>query len=115
MRFVIQDELDTMVETWNNHWIRPSRNSRTPNGRPSVLYTMPELVGAEDYLCPIAVDDLADCEARCEFRGSIPCDADINDFCLDVMAERDIDFPRDWEAAIRLYKLLHRIIQGMML
>jgi len=42
---LIQKDLDDVVEQWNNHHISVSRNSNCPNGRPNILFSVPELSG----------------------------------------------------------------------
>ena len=50
---VIQDDLDNLVDYWNNHKIRTSKLSESPDGRPSVIYELPEKYDAEDHKIPV--------------------------------------------------------------
>ena len=40
---LIQDDLNKIVEYWNNHKILTSRLFESPDGRPSVIYELPEI------------------------------------------------------------------------
>ena len=71
--FAPQRYLDDVAETWNGQRIRTVRNSRSPSGRPSVLYLLPELYGTHDYLCPVS-DDIGISEEEYVFRKPLPCD-----------------------------------------
>ena len=46
---VLQAELDKTKEYWNNHNIRKNRLSEAPGGRPVILYTVPSIIGSQDY------------------------------------------------------------------
>ena len=52
MRFsfmdVLQEDLDRVVNTWNNHTIRQTRNSECPHGKPNILYLLPRENGNGD-------------------------------------------------------------------
>jgi hypothetical protein len=41
MYSVFQDELDTAMEMWNAHSIRPVRNNYVPSGQPRIMYNFP--------------------------------------------------------------------------
>ncbi|XP_038592769.1 uncharacterized protein LOC119916876 [Micropterus salmoides] len=40
---IIQEELDAVVTAWNDHRIRTTHNPRSPHGRPSIMYAVPNL------------------------------------------------------------------------
>ncbi|XP_073682659.1 CUB and zona pellucida-like domain-containing protein 1 [Garra rufa] len=50
------EELDEIVLAWNNHRIRPVHNSRSPHGRPSIMYAVSHLYGATDHLQPVHLE-----------------------------------------------------------
>ena len=95
-----------MVDTWNRHHIRPTQTSFSPSGRPSIMYSMPELYGTQNYICLYTDNDLAQCEEQYLFRDSIPCDGDVYQWCLITMAENNWSFPSSREDAVELYKRL---------
>ncbi|CAB1430415.1 unnamed protein product [Pleuronectes platessa] len=47
---IIERELQDVVHLWNTHRIRSSRNTVSPGGRPVMMYTIPQLFGAREYL-----------------------------------------------------------------
>ena len=53
-----QDDLDNLVDYWNNHKIRTSKLSESPDGRPLVIYELPEKYYAEDHKIPVNRVDL---------------------------------------------------------
>ena len=98
--------MDNILKTWNSHYIRKVRNSRSPSGRPSLLHKFPELNGTRDYLCEIDADDFETCMQDCVFRASVSCDGDIFEMCSIIMAENDLSFPEDPHNALQLYMTL---------
>lgn len=42
---LLQDDLNNLVEQWNNHPISYNRHAACPHGRPTVLYILPEEKG----------------------------------------------------------------------
>ncbi|XP_008282990.1 uncharacterized protein LOC103359432 isoform X2 [Stegastes partitus] len=56
---VIQKELDTVVTMWNTHRIRPGSTGHDLfHGKPFLMYHVPELYQAEDYLHPVDFERL---------------------------------------------------------
>lgn len=46
---LLQCELQTILEEWNQHRIRKQKITELPAGKPNVLYFLPETVGSKDY------------------------------------------------------------------
>lgn len=67
---LIQDELNMVATTWNCHRLRTTKNAMTPCGRPEVLYNLPELCGADNYLCVIEEDEIEACEIVCKHKST---------------------------------------------
>lgn len=59
---VLRKELHRVAVLWNLHRIRPSSNAESPNGRPDMLYFVPEITGGEDLKEHVDLDyvDLAE-------------------------------------------------------
>ncbi|XP_048124321.1 uncharacterized protein LOC125310724 [Alosa alosa] len=55
----IKDELNSIMNIWNAHRIRPSTNASVPSGVPDLMYVASHLWGADDLLVPVNADDLA--------------------------------------------------------
>lgn len=107
----LQEELDEIVLAWNNHRIRPVHNSRSPHGRPSIMYAVPHLYEATDYLHPVSLDKVQVCLEECVFK-EFPCDEDIFNVCVDLMSEHDLDLTYDVYAAVDLYIKLRQLINS---
>ncbi|KAJ0005815.1 hypothetical protein NQD34_015709 [Periophthalmus magnuspinnatus] len=105
----IQEELNEVVLTWNNHRIRAVNNARSPYGRPSILYAVPQLYGGQNYLHPITMDKVSLCLEECSFR-DFPCDEDVFNICVDLMSEHNLSFSIDVYQTIDLYIRLRELI-----
>ncbi|KAK3097954.1 hypothetical protein FSP39_014819 [Pinctada imbricata] len=110
---MIQSELNTVAETWNGHRIRKTKNQRTPSGRPFVLYSLPELCGANNYLHSIEEMKIEVCKTECMLKPEIPCDEDVYNLCCLEMEENGWDNPVNPEDAIELYFFLRPIIREL--
>lgn len=106
----MQRELDRIVFEWDSHKIQKARNSISPSGRPIILFEMPELYGAKDYLSkfPIQLADVL--EEHCS-RNEYACDEDVFHLCEDLVSEhgyrKTSDDPYD---AVQLYINLRKKI-----
>jgi hypothetical protein len=107
---IIQDELDAVVEVWDSHLIRPSRNDRVAHGKPNVMYYVPQLYGSTDYVCTVSQEEIAVCRERCTMRSCVPCDEDVYEFCLIIMGEYNLKIPKDATEAVDLYLQLRAIM-----
>ena len=47
---MVRIELQNLINEWNHHLIRHSRNAESPGGIPDVLYFLPELSGEPTML-----------------------------------------------------------------
>lgn len=112
--YLLQGDLDSVMETWNNHTIRRVRNSRSPNGRPSALQRFPELQGTHNYICDVTDNDITLCSRGCVFRGVSPCDEDVFQVCSMVMADNNQRFPSNVDEATVLYRLIHREVHRLL-
>lgn len=62
---LLQEELNELVQTWNTHKIRPRPGQDVPGERPVLMYTVPQVFGAEDMLKPVDLDVVAVCKEEC--------------------------------------------------
>ncbi len=107
----MQRDLDAILETWNSHRIRQVHNSRSPSGRPLVLYSLPGLYGTHDYICHVSDEDMELCKQECTFRKPLPCDADVFEMCSCIMNENDLDYTTSTDEALDLYLTFRRASQ----
>ena len=110
---IFQGELDATADIWNSHIIRPSTNERVPRGRPNIMYYLPELYDAQDYLSAASLDDINACRSNCTFRSSIPCDIDLFHMCNMIMGQRGFRLPTDAYQALDIYVALRREIKTL--
>ncbi|XP_070562308.1 uncharacterized protein [Ptychodera flava] len=108
----VQADLDEVSSIWNTHRIRSSRNQNAPSGRPILLYSLPELYGADNQLRRVDMQAIQCCEEECVPKGEYPCDVTIFDLCCTIMEESDWDKPSDPYEAATLYALLRSSIRA---
>lgn len=106
---VIQGELNETVTAWNDHRIRPSHNPRSPNGRPTVMYAVPDLYDAQEFLQPVNQREVEICQEECTAK-DYPCDEDVFHICTDLMAEHGLDMSDDIYQITDLYISLRQLI-----
>lgn len=90
---LIQTELDETKRLWNNHYIRKTKNSESPPGRPNVLYFTPQLTGGEEHRVPL---DSINFEIAGEFAREpllFGCREETALFAHGIMQENNIDIP----------------------
>nr|XP_054761103.1 uncharacterized protein LOC129267417 [Lytechinus pictus] len=110
---LIQAELDEVVDVWDRHLIRPSRNIQAPSGRPNIMFNLPSLYTTRDYLHGVSQERMQACKEECVFRKTIPCDEDIFELCC-IMNEVGYEYPRDRHGARLLYVALRREITHLL-
>ena len=95
-----------MDETWNNHFIRKSRNTEWPGGRPDVLLHTPSLVGGRDCRSPFVEADANLALPYCETPELFGSSDDIVNFAALIMNERNAALPRTPHQAKKLFETL---------
>ncbi|MGH0137101.1 UNVERIFIED_CONTAM: hypothetical protein FKN15_062854 [Acipenser sinensis] len=109
-----EEELNTVTHIWNTHRIRAQRNSTAPQGRPLMMYTVPHLYGAEDHLCPCTMENIVNCEEKCNKRRNYSCDKTVFELCCLLMDEHRLDPPDNTEQATDLYITLKQEIRDLL-
>jgi len=108
--YVVQENLNDVILSWNSHRIRPSTNERVPHGRPMVLYNMPALYGVEDYKHHVDSRQIDVCNRECIFRQR-PCDETVYDLCEMYVADLQLAQPSNAADARVLYETLRNCIR----
>ena len=104
-----------MVNIWNTHHIRRSRNPFVPSGRPNALFFFPEIRGAHDEGCQIITNDMAVCNRHCSFRASTPCeDQDVYDLCILLVAQHNYRIATNAYEGLHMYKQLRQDILSLL-
>ena len=108
---VIQDDLDNLVDYWNNHKIRTSKLSESPDGRPSVIYELPEKYDAEDRKIPVNTVDLNLAKRLYSAAPSQFCCSDeFSELALMIMEDLNLQIPSSFKEVENLYfKLVEEI------
>lgn len=103
-----------IARTWNSHKLRSTKNSMTPCGRPELLYYLPEICGAENYMCHVDDDEINVCELACTKKSTV-CDQDLFDLCVCEMEENNWPEPTCASDGTDLYLLLRPTIRNLVL
>ena len=108
---VIQDDLDSLVDYWNDHKIRTSKLSESPDGRPSVIYELPEKYDAEDHRIPVNTVDLNLAKRLYSAAPSQFCCSDeFSELALMIMEDLNLQIPSSSKEAENLcFKLVEEI------
>lgn len=98
---------------WNVHRIRATKNQNAPNGKPLLMYTMPQLFGGIDHLCLVDSDKLRVIEETCNIRGQ-KCDETILGLCNLLLNECGIQKSHLLDDLVQLYIFLRTKIRNML-
>ena len=94
--------------SWNNHRIRPSKNSECPVGRPDVLF----FTNDNDNLLNknISSEDVLISRRYCKSDSLFGCQQECAELALTYMNEEGLHMPKDYSEAEHLYMYLtHRM------
>lgn len=76
--FIIQEELNKAAKLWNLYRIRPLTNSKSPPGRPDMIYFLPEISDTKDYKTIVTMDDVELVEETCGLQNvQLPCSSEF--------------------------------------
>ncbi|XP_061096945.1 uncharacterized protein LOC133127793 [Conger conger] len=107
---LVQKEVDEVVRTWNTHKIRPRPGQYVHGGRPVIMYTVPQVYGAEDKLKTVDLEEVVVCKDECTPKSRLPCDETVFELCVLLMQENGWDAPTDAFDAAELYTSLRTVI-----
>ncbi|XP_031333705.1 uncharacterized protein LOC116163746 isoform X2 [Photinus pyralis] len=99
---LIQRDMDQVILEWNVHRISRSRNSISPTGKPAIMFEMPSLYNADNYLIPVPSFATDEMSIHCAYN-SYPCDKDFYDLCNILISENMYSIVVDPYAAVNLY------------
>lgn len=77
-----------------------------------MMYTLPQLFGAREYLKEVSQQKIEVCKEECLQRGPYPCDDTVFDICCLAMAQNNLHPPTSPEEAIELYMFLRSYIRA---
>jgi hypothetical protein len=75
------------------------------------MYYQPRLHGSQEYMNRIAPEDINMCKRDCMFRKCIPCDEDVYNLCIVLMAQENLDMPEDAYSGLNLYLRLRELVR----
>ena len=100
----IHDDLDNLVDYWNNHKIWTSRLSKSPDGKPSVTYELTEKYGAEDHKTLV---NTVDVNLAKRIYSTIPnqfrCSDEFSELALMIIEDLNLQIPSSFKEAENLY------------
>lgn len=112
---ILRDELYAIAGHWNTHSIRPVSNSETPNGKPDVLYFLPETQGHDDFKCT-SEDFLLTAEVVeelcCTSESIWSCTPKFQKLASMIMEEEGLIMPKSVRNAEDLYIHLQTSIES---
>eukprot|EP00794_Sanderia_malayensis_P020839 gene20839-22882_t len=111
---IIQNELDSVRESWNSHYIRSSRY-HTLSGIPDQLYFLPENVNAQDHIKVFNHDDLVEVRNELASHQENENHNDSDEYYLYfemVTGNLNVPEPLTWKDGLELYNRLISIAVG---
>jgi len=101
---LIQKHLDETLTLHNCHRIRHQPNQSCPDGKPDLIYTIPEAYGAEEYLSVVPEEEIQlACETASTEKYHHGCSDEYSDLFKELMAENRWTTPYDEIEAKTLY------------
>lgn len=95
---ILISELNFIKKLWNLHYIRKSKSCTSPNGKPNVMYFIPEAYNTCDYKHPFLVDDMNYAEQF--LTNTIPkCNEIYSELFTILMAEEGKEMPQSLHSA----------------
>ncbi len=109
--FIFQATLDDIMHVWNRHKIQPSRNCNSVTGRPTILYNIPQHVGADDCSQPVDHADIQQYSDRINIQNDNTYDDTVAQLCTYIMEEFSIELPTNPGDGCELYAFLRNEIR----
>ena len=108
---LLRDELYRVARLWNNHKLRPDRNREGPDGKPDILYFVPEAREVSDMLISLEIEDInavKDITKQAWETDLSDCTAEFTRLATIIMNEHGWQFQQSPEEAKTLYIRLTR-------
>ncbi|XP_026119239.1 uncharacterized protein LOC113098401 [Carassius auratus] len=100
---IFQKELDEHRELWNNHTIRPVRQSLCPSGKPETMYHLPHRFGGRDCGFPVDPQVLQEFKDLLPPTNSLCGDANLQAYFANLERQSQLAPPINWPAAVDNY------------
>lgn len=102
--------MDAVRAIWNSHRIRPSKNENVPHGRPTVMFSMPEIFHTKNFMKTVDQRDVNICMSECVFRGRSTCDPEMFELLPIYMTENNLAPPTTAREGLELYEKLRTLV-----
>ncbi|XP_053274006.1 uncharacterized protein LOC128436266 [Pleuronectes platessa] len=100
---VLQKELDEYRQLWNNHTIRPVRQSRCPSGKPEAMYHLPDRFDGRECGFPVSQEALHQFDDLLPAPRSLCGDVDLQSHFADLERQSGLALPVNWTTAVVNY------------
>lgn len=100
-----------MAEIWKTHIIQSKIGVNETGRRPFLMYTIPQMYGAENHLCSVDEAEVAICAEETVQKKSTCADDTIFELCSLFMEDNNLSKPSDSNEAKSLYIHLRRLIR----
>ena len=101
---ILKQELDSIKEHWNSHYIRWSRHD-TIAGKPDVLYYLSESAGAKNHIKPVTTAQFEDMSQHCD-ESEESEDNNFQEYFKFITDHEGIQSPTNWSNANEVYQQL---------
>ena len=104
--YLLRRELNTVIQLWNVHYIRKSRDASAPHGKPDIMYHMPELFDSEDCLHAVNSDELNALSHLLTMDRSDACDEEYMEIFELIRIDNWIQMPNTLDESDKLLVLV---------
>ena len=108
----LQKDLDDMTEYWNNHKIRKSHAAESPDGRPELMYCLPEDYGGNESKVPMSLLDFSTVSSiySTSANYSFCCSMEFVKLATAVMSENNLLWPSNRDESETLFLKLTNVL-----
>ena len=108
----LQKDLDDMKKYWNNHKVRKSHAAESPDGRPELMYCLPEDYGGNESEVLMCLSDLSTVSSiySTSANYSFCCSMELVKLATAVISENNLLWPSNCGGSKTLFFKLTNIL-----
>ncbi|XP_067301218.1 uncharacterized protein [Pseudorasbora parva] len=106
---ILQKDLDEYRELWNNHTIRPVRQSSCHSGKPEAMYHLPHRFDARDCGFPVSQEVIQEFEDILPLQRSLCGDGNLQVHFENLQRQNGLYPPVNWITAVENYITLKNL------